>query len=42
MKNNFVAKHAREFNRATVENDKKKKMKNLTDRKRKHKVSYSE
>ncbi len=40
MKNNFVAKHAREFNRATVEVDKKKKMKRLTSRKRKHKSEY--
>jgi len=40
MKNNFVAKHAREFNRATVEEDKKKKMKRLCSRKRKHKVSF--
>jgi len=40
MKNNFVAKHAREFNRASVEEDKKKKMKRLSARKRKHKVSF--
>ena len=40
MKNNYVAKHAREFNRATVEVDKKKKMKRLTSRKRKHKFEY--
>ncbi len=40
MKNNFVAKHMNDFNQAKVEPDKKKKMKRLTARKRKHKQRY--
>lgn len=37
MENNWVAKHAREFNKATVQVDRKKKAKRLTSRKMKHK-----
>lgn len=36
---NFVAKHMNDFNRSTVEVDRKKKSKG-TDRKTKHKVKY--
>lgn len=40
MQNNFVAKYCREFNKATVEEDKKKKSKRLSKRKAKHKNKY--
>lgn len=35
---NFVAKHSRTFNKATVEVDRKKKSDRMTDRKMKHKT----
>ncbi|CAL9992317.1 hypothetical protein VPHD479_0333 [Vibrio phage D479] len=37
MENNWVAKHARDFNKATVQVDRKKKQKRMTKRKMKHK-----
>ena len=37
MKNNWVAKHANDFNKRTVFVDRKKKSKRLTSRKMKHK-----
>jgi len=40
MKDNFVAKHCRQFNRATVEVDRKKESKRLSKRKAKHKNKF--
>jgi len=38
----FVAKHCRTFNKATVEEDRKKRSKRESDRKMKHKNKYSQ